>query len=424
MNKNIILKTVTITGVVFATVLSGTYVHAADDDPKYNSQYSYKVSASESGKSFESTESGKNSILVTGGTVNFSKSIISKSGDGAADDNTYYYGMNAAVLAVGSSKIKLMDSTIDTTGKRSDAVFSFGDSTIDISDSIINTAKDNSSALVAINGGTIKALNVVAETKGKSSSPIYIGKGGGSVSAGDCTFKAAGTDSPAITIQPEASSKNMTNVEVSLEKVTSETKDLLKISSTMQGRNRKNGARVNLSVMKSPLIGNISSDDISSLSIMFNKRTELIGSINSNKKAKHVSLMIDKSSRIVLTADSYVSELMNAVNDNSNIYTNGHKLFVGGKEVKGNSSKYEEWTYDFTTETTEPLKVEPEVVEEKKDKTGMFILLGVTSTAFLISLLSVFFIAKRSKSRAQRRAEQEVIAKAAKNSLKKPWEKA
>ena len=176
--------------------------------------------------------------------------------------------------------------------------------------------------------------------------------------------------------------------------------------------------------MKSPLTGNISSDDISSLSIMFSKRTELIGSINSNKKAKHVSLMIDKSSRIILTADSYVDELMNSVANNSNIYTNGHKLYVGGREVKANTAKYEEWVYDFTTETTEPVKEEPVVIEEKKDKSGLYILLGVASAAFVISLASVFFIAKRSKIRAQRRAEQEVIDKAAKNSLKKPWEQA
>ena len=161
-------------------------------------------------------------------------------------------------------------------------LISFGDSTIDISDSIINTAKDNSSALVAIDGGTVKALNLVAETKGKSSSPIYIGKGGGSVSVSDGTLKATGADSPMVMIQPEASAKDITSVEVKLEKVSFDTKDFLKINSTMQGRSRKNGARVNLSVMKSPLLGSISSDDISSLSIMFSKRTELVGSINSN----------------------------------------------------------------------------------------------------------------------------------------------
>ena len=421
MNKRVILYPMVAMALI--TSVMGASVYAADE-PEYKGQFSYKVSASESGKSFESAESGKNAILVTGGTVNFSKSIITKSGDGAGGVNTDYYGMDAAVLATKSSKIKLMDSTVTTKGKRSDAIFSFGDSTIDASDSIITTTKDSSSALTVTAGGTIFATNLVVEAKGKS--PLmYFGKGGGTMEITNGIYKATGSKSPMILIQPEASAKEITGVDIKLEKVALDntTNGLIKIDSTNQGRSRKKGANITVSVMKTALAGNITSDEISSLTMMFSKRTELIGSINKDKKAKDVTLMVDQTSRVILTADSYVKMLKNSVSDNSNIYANGHKLFVDGKEVKTNTAKYEEWEYDFDTETTEPTKPQVVIEEEKKDKSGLYILLGVSGAAFLVSLSTMIFLIKRSKNRAQRKKEQEVIAKASSNTMKKPWER-
>ena len=39
---------------------------------------------------------------------------------------------------------------------------------------------------------------------------------------------------------------------------------------------------------------------------------------------------MDRSSKIKLTADSYVSSFSNEDSSNSNIDFNGHKLYVGG----------------------------------------------------------------------------------------------
>ena len=239
------------------------------------------------------------------------------------------------------------------------------------------------------------------------------------------TYKATGSKSPMVLIQPEASAKETTDVDIKLEKIALDngSDGLIKIDSTNQGRNRKNGANVTVSAMKTALAGNITADEISSLTMMLSKRTELIGSINKDKKAKNVTLMIDQTSRVVLTADSYVKSLKNSGPGNSNIYANGHKLFVDGREAKINTAKYEDWEYDFDTETTEPIKPQAATKEVKKDKSGLYILLGVSGAAFLISLSSVIFLVKRSRNRAQRQKEQEVIAKASSNSMKKPWER-
>lgn len=47
-----------------------------------------------------------------------------------------------------------------------------------------------------------------------------------------------------------------------------------------------------------------------------------------------VSLVLDKTSTIALTGDTYVKLLSNADSTNSNINLNGYKLYVGGKEYK------------------------------------------------------------------------------------------
>ena len=47
-----------------------------------------------------------------------------------------------------------------------------------------------------------------------------------------------------------------------------------------------------------------------------------------------VSLVLDKTSTITLTGDTYIKSLTNADSTNSNINLNGYKLYVGRKEYK------------------------------------------------------------------------------------------
>lgn len=55
--------------------------------------------------------------------------------------------------------------------------------------------------------------------------------------------------------------------------------------------------------------------------------------INSNNKAKYIKLVLDKTSRIKLTGDSYISSLDDSDTSYSNIDFNGYKLYVNGKAI-------------------------------------------------------------------------------------------
>lgn len=57
------------------------------------------------------------------------------------------------------------------------------------------------------------------------------------------------------------------------------------------------------------------------------------GTINSNNKAKSIKLVLDKTSRIKLTGDSYVSSLDDSDTSYSNIDFNDYKLYVNGKAI-------------------------------------------------------------------------------------------
>ena len=55
--------------------------------------------------------------------------------------------------------------------------------------------------------------------------------------------------------------------------------------------------------------------------------------INSNNKAKSIKLVLDKTSKIKLTGDSYVSSLDDSDTSYSNIDFNDYKLYVNGKAI-------------------------------------------------------------------------------------------
>ena len=57
------------------------------------------------------------------------------------------------------------------------------------------------------------------------------------------------------------------------------------------------------------------------------------GAINGDNGAESIALTLDKSSKIKLTGDSYVSSLENADTSNSNTDFNGYTLYVNGKAV-------------------------------------------------------------------------------------------
>lgn len=84
------------------------------------------------------------------------------------------------------------------------------------------------------------------------------------------------------------------------------------------------------------IISNIVIDKISKLIVNLSKKSSYTGTINGDNTAKNIELVLDKTSKIKLTGDSYVTKLTNSDSSNSNINFNGYKLYVNGKEIKSN----------------------------------------------------------------------------------------
>ncbi len=84
--------------------------------------------------------------------------------------------------------------------------------------------------------------------------------------------------------------------------------------------------------------GNIVIDSISTLDMTMNTNSYYEGAINGNDSVKEIKLKLDKTSKIKLTGDSYITSLDNAdssnSNSNSNIDFNGYKLYVNDKSIK------------------------------------------------------------------------------------------
>lgn len=79
--------------------------------------------------------------------------------------------------------------------------------------------------------------------------------------------------------------------------------------------------------------GDIVIDSISTLTMNLKEKSLFNGKINSENSDKNIKLVLDKTSKIKLTGDSYVSSLEDEDNSYDNIDFNGYKLYVNGTAI-------------------------------------------------------------------------------------------
>ena len=378
-------------------------------------------------KSYESSNSDENVILVDGENhVEISNTTLTKSGDSDGGDTSSFYGNNAALLAKGGANVTIKDTTVETNATGANGVFSFGGSattnntsndgtTINISDSTITTKKDNSGGIMATGGGIIKASNLTVYTSGVSSAAIRSDRGGGTITVDGGTYETAGAGSPMIYSTADISVSHVTlcataaegvviegKNSVSLDDVTltdtnqklngksttykniflyqsmsgdasngtssftaknstittnkgdtfyvtntpakivlenntiinqDTTGNFLRIQKDSWGNSGSNGGNVVLEMTKQKATGNIVVDSISTLEMSLKDSSSFEGSINQENQAKSIQLSLDKTSKIKLTADSYVTSFTNEDTTNQNIDFNGYHLYVNGKAI-------------------------------------------------------------------------------------------
>ncbi len=177
-----------------------------------------------SGETFESSTVDESALIVnTDADVTLADITVAKTGDSDGGDNCNFYGLNAALLAMGGGTVTITGATITSDASGANGVFSYGGNggqngaagdgtTVVISDSTITTTGDGSGGIMTTGGGVTYASNLTVETSGRSSAAIRTDRGGGTVVADGGSYTTSGLGSPSIYSTADITVSNATLV--------------------------------------------------------------------------------------------------------------------------------------------------------------------------------------------------------------------
>ena len=238
----------------------------------------------------------------------------------------------------GGGTVTVNKGTYETTGKGSPAIYSTADITV----------KNAKLAATASEGVVIEGKNSVSlenvelidtnnTLNGQSTTykNVFLYQSmSGDAADGEAEFSAK--DSKITTNKGDSFYVTNTTAKISLSNNTIVNNDaegnFLRIQKDSWGKSGSNGGTVTLAMSNQKASGNIVVDEISKLSMELSGGSSYTGTIN-GENAGEVELVLDASSKITLTGDSYVKSLTNADVTNSNINLNGYKLYVDGVAI-------------------------------------------------------------------------------------------
>jgi hypothetical protein len=156
--------------------------------------------ASQTGETYTASATNESGVKATnGGALTLIQATITTSGNTSSDDQSSFYGLNAAVLAEAGSAIDLTDSTISTTGTGANGAFATGTgASVTLSNVTITATGDGGHGVMATQGGSVGLTNVDISTTGAHSAPLATDRGGGTLTATGGRLKTAGQDSPCL----------------------------------------------------------------------------------------------------------------------------------------------------------------------------------------------------------------------------------
>ena len=295
-----------------------------------------------------------NNSSSDGTTVNISDSKITTTGDNAGGIMTTGGGKtNATNLTIttsgtssaairtdrGGGEVTVNKGTYTTNGKGSPAIYSTANISVknaklisNVSEGVVIEGKNT----VTLNNCTLTDTNSKLNGKSTTYKNIFIYQSmSGDASDGTATFTSK--NSTITTNKGDSFYVTNTSAEINLEnnKIVNNDKsgNFLRIQKDSWGNSGSNGGDVTLNMTKQSVKGNIEVDEISSLIMNLKTNSYYEGAINSSNSAKSIKLSLDKTSKIKLTSDSYVSSLTDEDESYSNIDFNGYKLYVNGKVI-------------------------------------------------------------------------------------------
>ncbi|MDO4753344.1 MAG: hypothetical protein Q4A36_03925 [Candidatus Saccharibacteria bacterium] len=295
-----------------------------------------------------------NNSSSDGTTVNISDSTITTSKDNSGGIMTTGGGiMNAENLTIttagtssaairsdrGGGTVTVNKGTYKTTGKGSPAIYSTADITVKNA-ALIATASEGAiiegKNSITLENVTLTDTNSSLNGQSTTYKNIFLYQSmSGDAATGKAVFTAK--NSTITTNKGDSFYVTNTTAEINLENNTivnnDDTGNFLRIQKDSWGNSGSNGGTVTLNMTNQKATGNIVVDSISKLTMNLANGSSFSGAINSDNTGE-VELTLDSSSSITLTGDTYVKSLTNADTTNSNIHTNGYKLYVNGAQVK------------------------------------------------------------------------------------------
>lgn len=233
-------------------------------------------------ESYASDTANVNTILVqNAGVLTMTSADINKTGDSAGD---FSGGQNAAVAVLTRGQMTLNGSNVTTNAVGAFGLFASGEGSVLTADmNYLSTSGDSSPALVVKDGGKLTYTNGNLTTEGVDSPCVLFY--GGSVSLARETIYA----------------KNSVLVSV------------------MSGINEL--LLDNMSLDSSPAI-----EEEATLALRLMNGASFSGALGSSLPAR-ASVYLDATSKLVLTAETHLSVLVNADLSHANIESNGFNLY-------------------------------------------------------------------------------------------------
>ncbi len=239
----------------------------------------------------------------------------------------------------GGGNMTVSGGTYTTTGQGSPAIYSTAQ--IKVSDAdLVSEASEGivieGNNSVSIDNCTLTDTNSKLNGKSTTYKNIFLYQSmSGDAAEGNAEFTAK--DSKITTNRGDTLYVTNTTAAITLENNTIVNNDssgcFLRVQKDSWGNSGENGGDVTLTMTKQKATGDIVVDSISTLKMIMKSGSSYTGTINGDNSAESITLTLDKSSRIKLTGDCYVSSLDNDDATNSNIDFNGYTLYVNGEAV-------------------------------------------------------------------------------------------
>ena len=291
-----------------------------------------------------------NNSSSDGTTINISDSTITTNKDNSGGIMTTGGGvMNAENLTIttagtssaairsdrGGGTVTVNKGTYKTTGKGSPVIYSTADITVKNA-TLIATASEGAiiegKNSITLENVTLTDTNGSLNGQSTTYKNIFLYQSmSGDAATGKAVFTAK--DSTITTNKGDSFYVTNTTAEINLENNqiinNDNTGNFLRIQADSWGNSGSNGGTVTLNMTNQTASGNIVVDSISQLTMNLMSGSSFKGAINS-ENAGEVELILDSSSSITLTGDTYIKSLTNTDTTNSNIHLNGYTLYING----------------------------------------------------------------------------------------------